>query len=243
MTTRPADSLNADTPNSGDRTSGAHNPGLEHAKPRRTYYDLLLAESAVILVISNIAATKGVAFGSILTDGGFFLYPFAYIIGDVISEVYGFKNARRVIFTSFAAAAFASLAFWITIKLPGADFYENQAALETVLGPVPLIVAGSLTGYLIGQLLNSWVMVALKKRTHGRFLVGRLMGSTLVGQLADTIIFCSVAAPILGIATAGDFANYVIVGYIYKCLVELLMVPITYPAIKWFKKNEPTYAS
>lgn len=214
-----------------------------HARPAHTYFDLLLAASAVILVISNIAATKGVAFGPILTDGGFFLYPLAYVIGDVVSEVYGFKNARRVILTSFAAAAFASLCFWITIKLPGAEFYENQSALETVLGPVPLIVGGSLLGYLVGQLLNSWVMVAMKKRTQGRFLAGRLMGSTLVGELADTLIFCSIAAPILGISTAPDFLNYVIVGYIYKCAVEFILMPITYPTISWFKKHEPSYAS
>lgn len=223
----------------------AHNttPAPSYARPARTHFDLLLAASAVILVISNIAATKGVAFGPILTDGGFFLYPLAYVIGDVVSEVYGFKNARRVILTSFAAAAFASLCFWITIKLPGADFYENQTALETVLGPVPLIVGGSLIGYLVGQLLNSWVMVAMKKRSQGRFLAGRLMGSTLVGQLADTLIFCSVAAPILGISTTPDFLKYVIIGYIYKCAVEFILLPITFPVISWFKKHEPSYAS
>ncbi|QRZ61383.1 queuosine precursor transporter [Rothia sp. ZJ932] len=208
------------------------------ARPPRTYFDLLLAASAVILVISNIAATKGVAFGPILTDGGFFLYPLAYIVGDIIAEVYGFAKARRVIFASFSAAAFAALTFWITIKLPSADFYENQTALETVLGPVPLIVAGSLLGYLVGQLLNSWVMVALKKRTAGRFLVARLVGSTLVGQLADTLIFCSIAAPILGIETLPQFFNYLLVGYAYKCLVEVVLVPITYPLIQWFKKKE-----
>ncbi len=223
----------------------AHNttPAPSYARPARTHFDLLLAASAVILVISNIAATKGVAFGPILTDGGFFLYPLAYVIGDVVSEVYGFKNARRVILTSFAAAAFASLCFWITIKLPGADFYENQTALETVLGPVPLIVGGSLIGYLVGQLLNSWVMVAMKKRSQGRFLAGRLMGSTLVGQLADTLIFCSVAAPILGISTTPDFLKYVIIGYIYKCAVEFILLPVTFPVISWFKKHEPSYAS
>lgn len=222
-------------------TATAVSEGQKYARPQRTYYDLLLGASAIILILSNIGATKGVAFGPILTDGGFFLFPLAYVLGDVLSEIYGFARARKVIIFSFCAAIAASLTFWILIHLPGADFYENQAALEAVLGPVPIIVAGSLTGYLVGQLLNSWVMVWMKQRYQGKFLVGRLVGSTVVGELADTLIFCSVAAPILGISTVGDFANYVIVGYVYKCLVEFVLMPITVPVIGWFKRNEPTY--
>lgn len=211
------------------------------ARPSRTYFDFLLGASAIVLILSNIGATKGITFGSIITDGGFFLFPLAYIIGDIISEIYGFKRARTAILFSFCSAIFASLVFWILIALPGADFYENQEALEAVLGPVPLIVSGSLLGYLTGQLLNSWVMVAMRKRFQGRFLVGRLVGSTLAGELVDTLIFCAVAAPILGITTFGEFFNYFIYGYIYKCLVEVILMPITVPVIGWFKRNEPTY--
>lgn len=214
-----------------------------YARPSRTYYDLLLGATAVILILSNIGATKGVAFGPILTDGGFFLFPLAYVIGDVMSEIYGFKRARRAIITAFVAALFASLCFWIMIKLPGADFYENQAALETVLGPVPLIVGGSLLGFLVGQTLNAWVMVVMKKATSGKFLVGRLVGSTLIGELADTFIFCAIASPIIGITTFGDFLNYALVGYFYKCAVEVILMPITVPVIGWFKRHEPTYAA
>lgn len=211
------------------------------ARPARTYFDLLLGTSAIILILSNIGATKGVALGPILTDGGFFLFPLAYVIGDVVAEIYGFSRARKTILFSFCAAIVTSLVFWIMIKLPAADFYENQQALEAVLGPVPLIVGGSLMGYLVGQFLNSWVMVAMKKRFAGRFLVGRLVGSTVVGELVDTLIFCTVAAPILGITTFPDYLNYVVVGYVYKCLVEFLLMPITVPVIGWFKRHEPTY--
>lgn len=223
----------------------SHTTGTDttYARPSRTYYDLLLGATAVILILSNIGATKGVAFGPILTDGGFFLFPLAYVIGDVMSEIYGFKRARRAIIAAFAAALFASLCFWIMIKLPGADFYENQAALETVLGPVPLIVGGSLLGFLVGQTLNAWVMVVMKKATAGKFLVGRLIGSTLVGELADTFIFCAIASPIIGITTFGDFLNYALVGYFYKCAVEVILMPITVPVIGWFKRHEPTYAA
>lgn len=205
---------------------------------RRSYFDLLLAASCVILILSNIGATKGVAFGPILTDGGFFLFPLAYVLGDVISEIYGFAKARRAIIASFIAAAAAAASFWLLIALPGADFYENQEALQAVLGPVPLILAGSLLGYLTGQLLNAWVLVKIKEATGGRHLWGRLLGSTLVGELADTLIFCTIAAPIIGISSFSDFLNYVLVGYIYKCAVELLLLPVTYPLIGWFRRNE-----
>lgn len=230
------------TPTSSSPASAHHTTAdTGFARPTRTYYDLLLAATCVVFILSNIGATKGVTFGSIITDGGFFLFPFAYVLGDIISEVYGFTLARRAIITSFVAAAAAAASFWILIALPAADFYEGQAALETVLGPVPQILAGSLLGFLTGQLLNSWVLVKLKAATGGRHLWGRLMGSTLVGELADTLIFCAIAAPIIGITTFGDFLNYVIVGYIYKCAVEFLLLPITYPVIGWFKRHEPTY--
>ncbi|WP_237221528.1 queuosine precursor transporter [Rothia nasimurium] len=213
-----------------------------YARPTRTYYDLLLAATCVVFILSNIGATKGVTFGPIITDGGFFLFPLAYVLGDVISEIYGFKLARRAILTSFVAAAAAAASFWILIALPAADFYEGQTALETVLGPVPLILIGSLLGFLTGQLLNSWVLVKLKEKTGGRHLWGRLIGSTLVGELADTLIFCAIAAPIIGITNFSDFLNYAIVGYLYKCAVELILLPITYPVIGWFKRKEPTYS-
>ena len=221
---------------------------------RRSYFDLLLAASCVILIISNIAATKGVAFGPlpfsvpfimpdgvIITDGGFFLYPLAYVLGDVLSEVYGFKRARRAIVASFVATAFAVLCFVITLNLPAADFYTNQEAFATVLGPVWQIFAGSLLGYLTGQTLNAWVMVAMKKATGGKHLWSRMIGSTLVGELVDTLIFCTIAAPVLGISDIETFISYVLLGYVYKCLVEILLMPISYPVIGWFKKHEAEY--
>jgi uncharacterized integral membrane protein (TIGR00697 family) len=211
------------------------------ARRPRTYFDLIVAAYCVVLVLSNVAATKGVAFGPVLTDGGFFLFPLAYVLGDVVSEVYGFRSARRAIVTSFAAGLFSSVVFWLVIALPPADFYEGQAAFEAVLGPVPLIVAGSLLGYLAGQLLNAFVLVRIKARTRERHLWARLIGSTLVGELVDTIIFCAVAAPIIGISTPGDFLNYVVVGYVYKVLVEVLIMPVTYAVIGWLKRREPTY--
>lgn len=205
------------------------------------YFSTVLAIMAVVVILSNIGASKGVTFGPIVTDGGFFLFPLAYILGDVISEVYGFKVARRAIITTFALAAFSILCFFIMIILPAAEWYDGQAALERTLGPVWQIVVASLAGFIVGQTLNSLVLVRMKERFGEKGLVARLMSSTGVGEFADTLIFCSIAAPVLGIADFGTFINYVVVGFIYKTAVEFIFVPVTSLVIGWFKRREPSY--
>ncbi|MEE1621861.1 queuosine precursor transporter [Zafaria sp. Z1313] len=205
------------------------------------YFSTALALMAVVVVLSNIGATKGVTFGPIVTDGGFFLFPLAYILGDVISEVYGFKAARRAIITTFALSFFTSFCFWILIHLPAADWYEGQEALAATLGPVWQIVAASLLGFAAGQTLNSWVLVKMKERFGEKRLVIRLLGSTGVGEFADTLIFCSIAAGVIGISDTATFINYVVVGFLYKTAVEVLFVPVTTTVIAWFKRREPSY--
>lgn len=218
-----------------------------------TRYDLILALFCVVLVVSNIVATKGIAFGSwefsigsvqispIITDGGAFLFPLAYILGDVISEVYGFRAARRAILMGFGMALLATFTFWLVQQAPPADFYPNQAAYEAVLGVVPQIVLASVAGYLVGQFLNSWVLVKMKARTAEPKLVARLATSTGVGELADTFIFCAIAATAIGISTMGQFWNYFLVGFLYKCLVEFAVMPLTIAVIAWLKKRETSY--
>ncbi|TLM87154.1 queuosine precursor transporter [Pseudarthrobacter sp. NamE5] len=210
------------------------------------YFGILLAIMAVVLILSNIGASKGVAIGPIVTDGGFFLFPLAYILGDVISEVYGFKVARKAIFTTFALSVFASLCYWIIIALPGFDDEfgtTKQAALEGALGPVPQIVLASLLAFLAGQTINSWILVRMKARTGERSLWARIMGSSVAGEFVDTLIFCSIAAPVIGIADFATFVNYVVVGFLYKTLVEFILVPVTYLVIGWMKKREPSYGT
>jgi queuosine precursor transporter len=160
--------------------------------------------------------------------------------------VYGFKVARKAILTTFALSVFASLCYWVIIALPGFndDFgIAKQEALELALGPVPLIVLASLLGFLVGQTLNSWVLVKMKERFGERRLWARLMGSTGVGEFADTLIFCSIAASVIGITDFPTFVNYVVVGFVYKTLVEFLFVPLTTAAIGWVKKREPSYGA
>ncbi len=210
------------------------------------YFGIMLAAMAVVLILSNIGAAKGVAIGPIITDGGFFLFPLAYILGDVISEVYGFKVARKAIVTTFALSIFASVCYWIIIALPGFndDFgAEKQAALEGALGPVPQIVLASLLAFLAGQTINSWILVKMKERTGEKSLWARLVGSSGAGEFVDTLIFCSIAASVIGISDAASFINYVLVGFVYKTLVEILFVPVTSLAIGWIKKREPSYGA
>ncbi len=204
-------------------------------------YAVIVAVMAVVLILSNIGASKGVEFGPIITDGGFFLFPLAYILGDVVSEVYGFRASRVAIFTSFGLSVFASLCYWVIIALPSASFYEGQDALAATLGPVPQIVLASLLGFLAGQTINAWIMTSMKKRSGEKRLWARLMGSTGVGEFVDTLIFCVIAASVIGITTFGEFMNYFVVGFLYKTLVEYLFVPVTTLVIGWIKRTEPTY--
>jgi uncharacterized integral membrane protein (TIGR00697 family) len=209
-----------------------------------SYFGIMLAVMAVVLILSNIGASKGVEIGPVVTDGGFFLFPLAYILGDVISEVYGFRVARRAILTSFALSVFASLCYWVIIALPGfTDDYgvAKQSALEAALGPVPQIVLASLLAFLAGQTINSWILVKMKARSGEKSLWARLMGSSGVGEFVDTLIFCSIAATVIGITDFAMFVNYVVVGFVYKTLVEYLFVPLTSLVIRWIKKREPSY--
>lgn len=220
----------------------------------RSYYPTFVALFTATLLISNICATKGVAFLvdyevslgpiqilPIITDGGFFLFPLAYIIGDVLSEVYGFKAARRAIFLGFGALILGALCFWLLLALPPADFYEHQSSLEAVVGVYPRLLLAGLAGYLVGQLLNSATLVLIKERTKEKHLWARLLGSTIVGEFADTLIFCSIAAGAIGIDSWSTFFNYLIIGFLWKTLIEVLVMPVTYLVIGHVKKNEPTY--
>ncbi|WP_395727990.1 queuosine precursor transporter [Nakamurella sp.] len=214
-------------------------PDPATSKPRTGNYDLIVVLFCGLLLISNIGATKLIQFGPIITDGGAILFPMTYILGDVLSEVYGFKRAKRAILMGFGLSVLASLTFYLVQIAPAADAYENQAAFEAVLGFVPRIVLASILGYLAGQLLNAYVLVKIKERTQERKLWLRLIGSTVVGELADTLVFCTVA--FYGVITGGEFVSYVITGYVYKVLIEVVFLPITYPVIALVKRHEPGY--
>lgn len=203
------------------------------------HYATVVAVFCGLLIVSNIGATKLIAVGPLITDGGAFLFPLVYMVGDVLSEVYGWRATRRAIWLAFGLSALAAGTFWLVQQAPPAPDWPHQAAFESVLGFVPRIVAASLAGFLVGQMLNAWVLVRIKARTHETRLWLRLLGSTAVGEFADTLVFCTVA--FYGVITGWTFVNYVITGYVYKVAVEVLVLPVTYRVIALVKRHEPTY--
>jgi queuosine precursor transporter len=213
-------------------------------------YAVIVAVFCGLLLISNIAATKTITVidglpeflgGGIFTDGGAILFPLTYIVGDLLAEVYGLRQAKRAIWVGFALGALASLTFLAVGAAPPGPGYENQEAFVAVLGFVPRIVLASLTGYLLGQFLNAYVVVKIKERTKERYLWARLIGSTAVGQFADTALFAFIA--FAGVfPTWSSLISFTVTGYLYKVLVEVIMLPVTYAVIRAIKKREPGYA-
>ena len=212
-------------------------------------YDIVVALFCSFLLISNVGATKLIAVGPIwhpggvallplIFDGGAILFPLTYIFGDVLAEVYGFAKARRAIVLGFAVALTASVIFMIVDHAPPAPGWENQDAWHAVLGFVPRIVIASLCGYLIGQFLNAWVLVRIKARFGTQRLWVRLLGSTIVGEAADTITFCTIAYA--GLVPLSTLVNYTAVGYVYKVAVEAVLLPVTYRVIATIKRREST---
>ena len=201
-----------------------------------------------LLLISNVAATKLIAFGPewspfglpvlpIITDGGALLFPLTYVLGDVLAEVFGMRGARRAILLGFGISLLASLTFLAVGATPAAPGYENQEAFVAVLGFVPRIVVASLAGYLVGQFLNAWVLVKLKQWREGRGMWKRLLGSTVAGEAADTTIFCLIAFG--GQIDGGTMLNYIVVGYLFKVGVEAVLLPVTYRVISLVRSREP----
>lgn len=212
-----------------------------YAQVGSAYYPIFVAVFTALVIISNVTATKGVEFGPIITDGGFIVFPLTYVIGDVLSEVYGFKAARRAILTGFAMNALAAAAFWATVYLPAADFYPNQEHLENIVSAYTGLIIAGMAGFLVGQTLNAWSLVLIKERTKEKHLWARLVGSTFVGQLGDTVVFCAIAASVIGITSFSDFLIYTAQGWFYKTIVEVVLLPVTYRVIAMVKRREPTY--
>ncbi len=212
-------------------------------------YDIVLALFCGLLLISNIGATKAIAFplpvtvplfgDLIITDGGAFLFPLTYVLGDVLAEVYGMKRTRRAIVMGFVLAAVAAVIFLVVSVSPPAPDWPNQEAWRAVLGFVPRIVIASLAGYLAGQFLNAYVLVKIKQYTREKALWARLIGSTVVGEFADTAVFCTIAFG--GILSTDNLIRYTITGYVYKVGVEVIFLPVTYAVIRAVKRREPSY--
>jgi len=200
------------------------------------YLDVITTFFAVVLILSNVASSKIVSIGWISFDGGTILFPLAYIFGDVLTEVYGYARARRVIWMGFAMNLLMVLVFWAVGKLPAAAEWGQQSAYDTILGVVPRIVLGSLTAYLVGEFTNSFVLAKLKIKTQGKMFWLRALGSTIVGEFFDTTIFLLVA--FAGVLPWDLLVNVWLTNYIFKILVEVVFLPLTYRLVAFLKKKE-----
>jgi uncharacterized integral membrane protein (TIGR00697 family) len=205
-------------------------------RPHFRYLDVITALFVAVLLISNIASTKILVFGPLTFDGGTLLFPLSYIFGDILTEVYGYRRARRVIWLGFVSAALMAGTLALVGALPAASGWIHQEAYDAILGLTPRIVLGSLAGYWAGEFTNSFVLAKMKIATRGRWLWTRTIGSTLVGQAVDSSVFLAVAFG--GIFAPSVLLALLVSNYVFKCSVEIFFTPITYGVVRFLKRKE-----
>ncbi|HOJ77982.1 MAG TPA: queuosine precursor transporter [Bacillota bacterium] len=188
------------------------------------------------LLVSNIIAEKLIDIYGIALPAAVILFPITYIFGDILTEVYGYRLTKIAIWLGFGMNLFMSLIFVITIKLPYPAFWSNQEAYSNILGVIPRIVAASLIAYLAGELLNSMVLSKLKVITEGRWLWLRTIGSTIVGQAVDSLLFITIA--FLGSISLDSLFNMFLAQYLFKVFYEVLATPLTYLIVTQIKRIE-----
>jgi len=209
------------------------------------YFSLITAIFVTVLIISNIIAVKLISLGSLVLPAAVILFPISYIFGDVLTEVYGYANARKVIWTGFLCNLLAVLAIWVAGILPAVPFWSvgsfstaetAQQAYSAILGFTPRLLIASFIAYLAGEFLNSFVMAKLKVRTQGKFLWVRTIGSTIVGEGVDSAIFISVA--FWAILPSSALLTAILSQWVFKVGYETLVTPLTYLVVNFLKKKE-----
>jgi queuosine precursor transporter len=208
----------------------------ERARSSYRYLDLITALFVTVLLISNVASTKILRLGPFTFDGGTILFPVSYIFGDVLTEVYGYRRSRRVIWIGFGCAALLVLVLSVVGALPPAPGWEYQEAYEAILGATPRIVLGSLIAYFAGEFSNSYVLAKMKVWTAGRWLWTRTIGSTIVGQAVDTALFVTIA--FAGTLPWSLFWSVILSNYVFKVGLEAAMTPVTYRVTGFLKRTE-----
>ncbi len=188
------------------------------------------------LIVANIIAVKPLALFGLVVPAGTIVFPLSYIAGDVLTEVYGFRRARQVIWLGFGANALAVIAIWLAQSLPGAVFWDAQPAFERVLGFTPRLLLASFCAYLVGEFANSLVLSKMKVWTQGRFLWARTIGSTIVGQGLDSLVFITVA--FTGIFPPEAMVSSILTQWLLKSAYEVLATPFTYSVVNHIKRQE-----
>lgn len=208
-------------------------------KNQRTYkyYDLIMAAFCVVLLCSNlIGAMKIWDFRGHEVGAGIMFFPISYYFGDILTEVYGFKRARRVVWAGFGAQLFASIMAATVIALPPAASWHHQDAYEYLFGSTYRITIASILAFLCGEYVNSVVLAKMKVWTKGKYLFARAIGSTVAGEAVDSVIFYPLA--FLGLWPTSSVVAVMISNYCLKVLWEVIATPVTYPLVAWLKKAE-----
>lgn len=200
------------------------------------WFVMVVALFLTSLLLSNIIAAKIISVGGLVMSSAIVIFPVSYIIGDVLTEVYGYRRARVVIWIGFACNLLVVLVISVAIAMPPAPFYTHQQAFETVLGVAPRLMLASLIAYLVGEFTNSFVLAKLKIATQGRWLWTRTISSTIVAQLLDTTIFTMVA--FTGIYPTAELIQMSLIEWGAKTLYEALATPITYAVVGFLKARE-----
>jgi uncharacterized integral membrane protein (TIGR00697 family) len=206
----------------------------ESREPR--YYDIVSSLFVAIYLISQVSSAKLIAFGPFQVPGAIVLFPLAYIFGDILTEVYGYARTRRVIWTGFFSAVLMALVLVVVQHLPSAPDWPNQGAYEKILGFVPRVVLGSILAYWAGEFANSYVLARLKILTQGRHLWSRTIGSTVVGQAVDSLVFATVAFG--GVVPVPILVRIVASIYALKVAYEAAATPLTYIVVNHLKRVE-----
>ena len=202
-------------------------------------YVLLAGLFVTCLLIANIIAVKLLAFpGGLVSPAGVVIFPLSYLFGDVLTEVYGYGAARRVIWLGFACNLLAVVAIAIAGALPAAPFWQGQHAYDTILGFTPQLLFASFCAYLVGEFLNAFILAKLKVATRGRWLWTRTIGSTLVGEGADSAIFITLAFGITRILPVDALFVAILTQWGFKVLYEVVATPLTYLIVNALKRHE-----
>jgi uncharacterized integral membrane protein (TIGR00697 family) len=201
-----------------------------------TAYEILVALFITVLIVSNIASTKIVHFYSLTFDAGTILFPLAYIVGDIITEIYGFRKMRRLIYLGIAMLILMTLTFYIVGLLPHAIDWTGQDAYNSILGVVWRIVGASIIALFFGEFFNSYILAKLKIQTKGKGIWGRVVGSTAIGSLIDTTLFSTIA--FAGTMSSSTLIQLIATVYLVKVVTEIVVSPVTLQIIAYIKKTE-----
>lgn len=200
-------------------------------------FDVVMAAFVAILLLSNvIGAAKLSSVAGFTFGAGILFFPISYVIGDVLTEVYGYSRARRCIWVGFAALVFMAFMSWVVVSLPPAASWTGQEAYESVFGQVPRIVLASIVAFWAGEFVNSFVLARMKLLTRGKHLWSRTIGSTFVGQAVDSAIFYPIA--FLGVWETRDVIAVMITNWGLKVLWEVVLTPVTYAVVGTLKRHE-----